>query len=165
MLVLDDDRVDVVRDVPHLRAQVAVVEMAHADEGHVVAGGPQAVRERERVVMDAAALIAREDGELARPPLRESPARERERVAQPFRDAVGGELRETGASLLDEASAQLPVTDDALERLRHAVRRLVLEQHAGVAERIGDRARGVRDDRQIAAYRLEERHAEALVLR
>ena len=74
------------------------------------------------------------------------------------------EVLEPPASARDELLSQTLIADGALERLRDAVRRLVGEEDARVAERLGDRARGVRDDRQVGAHRLEERDAEALVI-
>ena len=40
-----------------------------------------------------------------------------------------------------------------------------MQQHARAADGLADRGRVVRDDRQAEAHRLEERHAEPLVLR
>src|SRR5437867_5661848 len=128
-----------------------------------MAAGAQAFRDRQRVVVDPAALIAREHDNALGSFRREIPPALRERAPQALRDALAREVRDVAAALLDELAPQRRVTDDTLEGGRDGARRLVLEEDAGLAERLGDRASGVRDDRQIAAHRLEQRNAEALV--
>ncbi len=58
-LVLDEHRVHVVADVLQLVPEVRGVGVAHADEGDAVPALVQALRHGHRVVVDAAALIAR----------------------------------------------------------------------------------------------------------
>src|SRR5207249_7923327 len=123
-----------------------------------------AVADRERVVVDAAALIAREDDDVLLALLGQLVAAERERVTEPLAHVFAREVLEPAMPARDELLSQTLIADGALERLRDAVRRLVGEEDARVAERLGDRARGVRDDRQVGAHRLEERDAEALVI-
>ena len=146
-LVLDEDDVGVAAHVGGLLREVRVVEMAHAHERDVVAARAEPVRDRQGVVVDAAALVARQDDDPPLAVLRQLPAGEGERGTEPLFDPLAGELRQAPASALDEVAAQARVVDGALERRGHRVGRLVLEEQTGVAERPGDRARRVGDDR------------------
>ena len=98
-------------------------------------------------MVDAAALVARQDDDPPLAVLRQLPAGEGERGAEPLLDPLAGELRQAPATALDEVAAQARVVDGALERRGHRVGRLVLEEQTGVAQRPGDRARRVGDDR------------------
>ena len=163
-LVLDEDRLDVVADVFHLVLQVGRVEVPHADEGDLVPTRAQPVAYRERVVMDAALLITGEHDHPTSALGRQLEIAERERFGQALADARAGEVLEPALAARDEVLARRAVVDHALERGGHAVRRLLLDEDARVAERLGDRAGGVRDDWQPRAHRLDERDAEALVV-
>ena len=121
-LVLDEDRVDVVADVAQLLLQVRGVEVAHAHERHVVSALAQAVADRERVVVDAAALIAREDDDVLLALLGQLVAAEREGVAQLLAHALAREVLEPAMPARDELLAQTLIADGALDRVRDAVR-------------------------------------------
>src|SRR5439155_720868 len=162
--VLDEDHIGPTTDVAQLLVEVRSVEMTHADESHLMASLAQAVADRERVVVDAAALIAREDDDALRARSRQVPTALREGQLQPAGDLLARELVHTPVALLEEILAHSLIAHDALERCRDRRRRLLLEQHASVAERLRDRTGRMGDDRQVAAHGLEERDAEPLVI-
>src|SRR5207245_8031 len=81
-----------------LLREVRVVEMAHAHERDVVAARAEPVRDRQGVVVDAAALVARQDDDPPLAVLRQLPAGEGERGTEPFFDPLAGELRQAPAT-------------------------------------------------------------------
>src|SRR5256885_6255136 len=125
----------------------------------------QAVGHGERVVVDAAPLVARHDDDLFRLRVRQIPPALSQSDLEPLRDVRPRELLDPAPALLDEVFTEGLVADDALQLRRDGFRRLRLEEDAAVAERLGDRRGRVRDDGQVAPHRLEERYAEAFVLR
>ena len=162
-LVLEDDGVGALRDVPQLREEVRGVEVLRADEGRVVPGRAQPIAHRERVVMDPGAPLARHDRDVAAPVRRQIPVRQRERSRQVVGDCLGRERGELAVPAPDEVFAQRGVAHGALERGRHGVGCGFREEDPRVAKRVGDRPGVARHDRQAAAHRFQERHAEALV--
>ena len=54
--------------------------------------------------------------------------------------------------------------DDSMHAGREGERVLGVEEETGVAEGLGNRGRGVGDDRDTVVHGLEERDAESLVL-
>src|SRR5439155_442923 len=125
----------------------------------------QAVGHGERVVVDAAPMITRHDDDLFRLRVRQIPPALSQSELEPLRDVRPRERLDPAPPLLDEVFTEGLVADDALQLRRDGLRRLGLEEDAAVAERLRDRRGSVRDDGQVAPHRLEERYAEAFVLR
>ena len=163
-LVLDDHRIALRRNELELAIQIARVEMLDPDEGDLMAAVAEAIGHGERVVVDAAALVARHDDDLLRLRVGQLPSPLSERELQPVGDVRSRERIDPAATLFDQVLAKCLIVDDAFELRGDRLRRFRFEQDAAVAERLGDRSRGVRDDRKVAPHRFEKRNAEALVL-
>ena len=138
--------------------------MPDPNERHLVPAVAQAISHGERVVMDAAALVARHHDDLLRLRIGQLPAALRERELQTICHGTSRERVHTPPALFDQVLAERLIAHDALELCRHRLRRLLLEKYSAVAERLRNRRGGVRDDREVAPHRLEQRDAEALVL-
>jgi len=120
-LVLDEDRLDVVAYVLQLLEEVLGVEVAYADERHAVAARAQSVAHRERVVVDAAALIAREHDHAAPALCRELEVAQREGRREAFADLGAREVLEPSLAALDEVLARALIANDTLERIGDGV--------------------------------------------
>ena len=164
-LVLDEHRIALRRDELELAVEVGRVEMLDPDERDLVPAVAQAIGYRERVVVDAAALVARHHDDLLRLRVRQLPPALGERELEPVGNVRAGECVNPSPAFLDQVLAERLIAHHALELRCHRVRRFLLDQDAAVAERLRYCRGGVRDDRQVAPHRLEERDAEALVLR
>ncbi len=125
----------------------------------------QHVGHGERVVMDAAALIARQHDDALGPCVGKLPATLRERELQPVRHVPARKCLDAAPTLLDQVLAKHLVADHALQLCGDRFGRFRFEQDAAIAERLGNRGCGVGHHRKIASHRLEEGDAKALVLR
>src|SRR5439155_5879558 len=114
-LVLDEHDVGfLARDELQLAVQIGRVEVPNAHEGDLMAALAEPVGDRERVMVDPAALIAREDHDALRPGCGQIPAGRGEREAEPTRDLLARELFDAAPPFLDEILPQRSVAHDAL---------------------------------------------------
>ena len=87
-LVLDEHDFGLLGDVLHLLVEVRGIEVPHTDERHLVAALAKPFGDGERVVMDAAALIAGQHDDAPRAGRRKLPAALRQCELETTRDRV-----------------------------------------------------------------------------
>ncbi len=164
-LVLDEHGIALRRDEFELAVEIGRVEVLDPDEGDLVSAVAKTIGHGERVVVDAAALVARHDDDLLRLRIRQLPPALGERELQPVGDMRPRERLDAATALLDEVLPERLIVYDPVELRRDGIRRFRFEEDPAVTERLGYGCRRVGDDRQIAPHRLEEWYAEAFVLR